>query len=65
MPEWDAWEAYYRDHKKPPLAVQLAMQRVINGQQKTMTVPAKLPEEFDKGYAAAIELKRKLDEKAS
>jgi hypothetical protein len=41
------------------------MKRVKDGQQKTMTVPARWPEEIDSGYAAAIELKRKLDEVAS
>ena len=64
MPEWDAWERYSKEHKKQP-ALDLAMDRVREGQQKTITVAARLPEEIDKGYAAALELKKKLDEKAS
>ena len=62
QPEWDAWERYYREHKKPE---PLAMQRVRAGQQQAMTVPAKLPEQADASYAAAIELKHRLDRRAS
>jgi hypothetical protein len=61
QPEWEPWVRYYREHKK---SVPLAMQRVLDGQQQAMTVPAKLPEQFDSTYAAALKLKQKLDERA-
>jgi len=40
QPEWEAWERYFLDRKKP---LPLAMQRVKDGMQKAMTVKTRFP----------------------
>lgn len=61
-PDWDAWRQYFVEHVgfEP-----IAMQRIKAGWSSEMTVPADRPEQFDGSYAAAIELKQKLDKRAS
>lgn len=48
-PEWEAWDRYFRGHLgfHP-----YAMQRVLSGQQQSMTVPAQWPEWFDPSFSS-------------
>ena len=60
-PEWNAWQTYFVSHRN---FLPYIMQRIEDGMGGgEMTVPAELPEQFDTSYAAAMELKKRLDEK--
>jgi len=62
-PEWDAWRRYFVEHLG---FLPHAMHRILNETGGgEMTVPVDRPEEFDASYAAAIELKRRLERRAS
>ena len=60
--EWDAWRRYFVDHLG---FLPYAMHRILNETgDGEMTVPTEQPEQFDASYAAAIELKRRLDRRS-